>query len=227
MEHTTELAQQAHATNWIDIGVLALLLISGIFAMMRGFVKEAFVLIGWVGAMYASMHLFPTVQPWMREQFKNKMTADAVAYFSIFIATLIILLPITSFIISKIQGTALTAIDRSLGFVFGVLRGLLIASLIFLMAQQFWEKPEEAPKAVQEAKTLPLLEAGAQIIKDMIPESKRKDGVESEKDERVDKAEQFLKNLTTPTPELNKTQPAYDKKEQKKLDELIEQKSRP
>lgn len=247
MEEAQAVAHHTNGLNWVDIVVILLMLGSGLFAMMRGFVKEGFVLLSLICGAIVATRFYPILQPWMRDQITSRVTADICTWLLLFISTLIVFIPISSFVVGKIQGQAMTAIDRSLGFVFGAVRGALIACLLYLMLAQFWDKPKDAPYWIKEAKTTPLLVAGADMIKELVPiqgQKKKKmneDGTESEdvgeedsgnsndeapkRGEKLRKAEDFLHNLTHPEPELNKNQPAYDEKARQHLNDLIEKKS--
>lgn len=247
MEEAQTVAHSSSGLNWVDVVVILLMLGSGLFAMMRGFVKEGFVLLSLICGAIVATRFYPMLQPWMRDQISSRVTADICTWLLLFIGTLIVFIPISSFVVGKIQGQAMTAIDRSLGFVFGAVRGALIACLLYLMLAQFWDKPKDAPYWIKEAKTTPLLVAGADMIRELVPIQGRKknegedgadrEGTESEEDlgnvndeqpkrgEKLRKAEDFLRNLTQPEPELNKNQPAYDEKARKHLNDLIEKKS--
>ena len=235
-------AQSADGLNWVDIVVLGLVLISGAFAMMRGFVKEGFVLLSLICGSIIATRYYPDLQPWMRHQIKSRVTADITTWLTLFVGTLILFIPISSLVVSKIQGQAMTAIDRSLGFVFGAIRGLLIACLLYLLVAQFWNKPKDEPYWIKEAHSRPLLQAGADLIKELVPI--RKDAPKDDEDKADDndsedsasgndadaraaklrKAEDMLRNLTQPTPELNNDQSSYDDKARQHLDDLIEKK---
>lgn len=241
MEEAQAVAHHTNGLNWVDIVVILLMLGSGLFAMMRGFVKEGFVLLSLICGAIAATKFYPVLQPWMREQISSRVTADICTWLLLFIGTLILFIPISSFVVGKIQGQAMTAIDRSLGFVFGAVRGALIACLLYLLIAQFWDKPKDAPYWIKEAKTAPLLVAGADMIKELVPiqGTKKKEGEdgsegddgansneeEPRRGEKLRKAEDFLRNLTQPEPELNKNQPAYDEKARQHLNDLIEKKS--
>lgn len=241
MEEAQAVAHHTNGLNWVDIVVILLMLGSGLFAMMRGFVKEGFVLLSLICGAIAATKFYPMLQPWMRDQISSRVTADICTWLLLFIGTLILFIPISSFVVGKIQGQAMTAIDRSLGFVFGAVRGALIACLLYLLIAQFWDKPKDAPYWIKEAKTTPLLVAGADMIKELVPiqGTKKKEGEdgteghdsasgndeEPKRGEKLRKAEDFLRNLTRPEPELNKNQPAYDEKARQHLNDLIEKKS--
>jgi membrane protein required for colicin V production len=249
MEEINTAAHHSHGLNWVDIVLLLMMVASGVFAMMRGFVKEGFVLVSLIGASFVSTKFYPVVQPWMRHQIESKVLADSVAWIGVFILTLIVFIPITSFFVDKVSGTAMSAVDRSLGFVFGALRGLLIGCLLYLLAAQFWDKPKDAPIWIKEARTRPLLETGAALVKDLVPLKKSRDGSEEDaadelsddefggtdnlndastsRSEKIRKAEKMLQDLARPEPALNNNQPAYDQKARDRLNELIEKKSNP
>lgn len=229
---TANATPQAHGFNWVDAVVLAITLVSGGFALMRGFVKEAFVLLSWIAAVVVTIKLYPVLLPWMQQQIKSPWGSSVTTGLLIFCATLIALLPFTTFVIGKVQGSALTSLDRSLGFLFGVLRGALVVSLLYLVAQTFfWSNEKDVPDPVRYAKTRPILETGAAIIDEMIPEKKKKQWADqidksSERRDRVNNAQKVLDDLATPEPDKNKDQPAYDDQSRAHMNELIDQKSR-
>lgn len=223
---------QQHGFNWIDAVVLTVTLVSGGFALMRGFVKEAFVLLSWIAATVATLKLYPLMLPWMQQQIKSPWGASITTGLLIFCATLVALLPFTNYIIGKVQGSALTSLDRSLGFLFGVLRGALVVSLLYLVAQTFfWSSEKDVPDPVRYAKTRGLLETGASVIDDLIPEKKKKQWADridksSERRDRNSNAQRILEDMATPEPERNKDQPTYDDRDRAHMNELIDQKSR-
>ncbi len=218
--------------NWIDAVVLTVTLLSGGFALMRGFVKEAFVLLSWIAATVATIKLYPVFLPWMQQQISSTWGASITTGLLIFCTTLVALLPFTNFIIGKVQGSALTSLDRSLGFLFGVLRGALVVSLLYLVAQTFfWSSEKDVPDPVRYAKTRGLLETGAAVIDDMIPEKKKKQWADqidksSERRERANNAQRILEEMATPEPERNRDQPTYDDQARARMNDLIDQKSR-
>lgn len=223
-----EAAQHSAGISIIDISVAVILLLSAILAFMRGFLREAVSLATWTGAFFATIYLYPVVQPWMRTQIDKAIIADGATAVTLFCVALIILIPIGSMIANIVKGNTLTAIDRSLGFVFGLLRGMLVACLMYLGALVVWPQPDMQPDWIASAKTRPLLEAGAGLIKSFIPEySQNEAKVAIQKAEEtkknLDNANSFLQQLTIPKPGANKgSQPAYDANERQSLEQLIE-----
>lgn len=223
-----------HGVNWIDIVVLLILLGSGIFALMRGFAKEAFVLLSWVAATYLTIKLYPMLQPWMKEQITSQTGANITTGLVIFCGTLVALLPFSNYVIGKVAKVGLTSLDKSLGFVFGVFRGLLVVCLLYLMADQFlWPNEKEVPEAIKTAKSRPIMQAGAKFIEDYLPERKKDKNVASDGEQegkqdrrsRVEEAQRILQELASPERDVSRNQPSYNERERDHLNELIEKQS--
>ena len=118
--------------NNLDYVILAIILISGLLALTRGFVSEVFSLIAWVGAYFAAIKLSPLAEPWVHTYIHNSGAAAVVAAFAVFFVTLVVLSVIGNQFSDLIKDSPLTSVDRSLGFVFGILRGLLVICLVYL-----------------------------------------------------------------------------------------------
>ncbi len=138
--------------NTFDYAVLATVLLSGMFALLRGFVKELFSLLAWVGAYYSSVRLNGLVLPWVHTYIKSDHAATIAATVGVFCFALIILMVVGSLASQLVRGQTLTAIDRSLGFIFGIARGLLLVSLIYFSAESIlW--PDLDPDVQAEMKS--------------------------------------------------------------------------
>jgi len=186
--------EQHSGLNAVDLAVIATILISGALALWRGFVRELLSLAAWTGASAITVYCYPLLQPWVHHRIKTELTADAVAGLSIFVTSLIVLLIISHFISSLIRGRALTAIDRSLGFVFGLARGLLVVCLLFLLTLWVWPEEKKEPELLAHAKTRPLMVAGTDMIKGLLPKEEVKKitddahAFEKKMDDEADKA---------------------------------------
>ena len=118
--------------NNLDYVILAIILISGLLALTRGFVSEVFSLIAWVGAYFAAVKFYPLAEPWVHKYIHNPGAAAVIAAFGIFFVALVLLSVIGNSFSDIVKSSPLTSVDRSLGFVFGVLRGLLVVCLVYL-----------------------------------------------------------------------------------------------
>lgn len=154
--------------NATDLVVLGVLLLSGVLALARGFVKEVLGIAGWVGAAIAALKLFPYVQPFARKHIPYQLAADAVAGAGVFLVVLVALSLISNAIARRVRDSEIGALDRSLGFVFGLLRGALVLSLAYLALVQF-VPPREHPDWITGARSLPLVAYGAGLVAAIAP----------------------------------------------------------
>ncbi|HUY68039.1 MAG TPA: CvpA family protein, partial [Alphaproteobacteria bacterium] len=110
-------------------------------------------------------------KPWMHEQIKNPTGADIATGFAVFCGALIFLIPLGIYLASLIKGRALTAIDRSLGFVFGLLRGVVIVCLLYVVTLWVWPTHDKEPAWLAGARTRPVMVYGASMIESWVPRS--------------------------------------------------------
>ncbi len=173
-------AELPPVVNWLDIGIIVVLLASAVFAYFRGLTREVLSIFDWIGAVFATIYGFPLVQPFARQFTEYAIVADFAAGIVLFVVSLIFLSLITRKISNRIRQSALNAVDRSLGFLFGLLRGALIVVVAYL-AFDFIYPLKEQPKFLKEARAMTLVEPGAAFLKTLIPE---RFGV-ADKDERA------------------------------------------
>jgi len=169
-----ERMEQHSGLNVVDLVVFAVILLSGALALWRGFVREFFSLAAWTGAALVMVYFFPLLYPWMHHQIKSEFGAQAATGMSLFCLALVIFIPLGYFMSSFVRGRALTAIDRSLGFVFGLARGVLVVCLLFLITLWIWPEKKKEPEVLAQAKTRPILAYGAEAMKDLLPQNDMK-----------------------------------------------------
>ncbi len=155
--------------NGTDIVIVALLVISGVLAFVRGFVHEMLAMVGWVGAAFATIYLFPHAQPLARQYMTMTLVADALTGITIFVVTLAVLTWLSHVISKRVRNSALNTVDRSLGFLFGLLRGAVLVSIAWLGLAAF-VAPKDHPAFIQEARSLPLVEYGARFLVALVPD---------------------------------------------------------
>jgi len=155
--------------NIIDLAVFAIILFSGLLALMRGLVREVLSLGAWAGAIMATVYLYPTLRPWMHQHIHTASMADAATVITLFCVALAILIPAGFFLAGLVRGRALTAIDRSLGFIFGLLRGAAVVCILFLLSLWVWPDKVSEPGPLADARTRPFLVYGAEMMKVFLP----------------------------------------------------------
>ena len=158
--------------NLTDLVVLAVVLISGFLAFFRGFIREALSIGAWVAAFFAGVYGFPILAPSLVGVVPDPALVPWVAGIGIGLITVIVLSLLAHYLAKAMQVEGLGAIDRSLGFLFGLARGAVLVSLSFLMIQ--WALDDrDYPAWLGGAKSLPLARSGADLLVRLMPEHLR------------------------------------------------------
>ncbi len=162
----------------LDGILLVIMLISAVLAMIRGFVREVLSIVAWISAAAAAFFFYGEVLPYVQEHIANKQIAIAVAAGGIFLVTLLIVSFITMRISDLVLDSRIGALDRTLGFVFGALRGLLL--VVVGMMFFAWFMPDEStyPRWIAEAKSRPLLMALGGQLQAALPEDPEQEVLE-------------------------------------------------
>jgi membrane protein required for colicin V production len=170
---------EASPINLADVAVVLVIVISGLLAFFRGLVHEVLAVISWIGAGLATLYGFSYARPYAHDLISVPLIADMVAGTSIFLVTLVLLSLLTNFISHRIRKSALGPLDRSLGLVFGFLRGSVLVAVAWLVFTALLPR-EDHPKWIIEAKVRPLVERGTVIMVSLLPARVRADlGVKS------------------------------------------------
>ncbi len=169
----------------LDILLLVVMLISGLLAMIRGFMREILSIGAWGVAALATLWAYAKVLPIAQGYFSNNTVATAVTVGGVFVLTLLIVSIITVRISDMVLDSRVGALDRTLGFLFGLARGLVIVVIAFLFFA--WLVPERSqPTWVSGAKSKVVLQSTGQWLMSMLPD---------------DPESTILKRLKKPKPE--------------------------
>lgn len=213
--------------NLTDAAVVLVVVISGLLAFFRGLVHEVLAVISWIGAALATIYGFPYARPYATELITVQLIADMVAGVGIFLITLIVLSVMTNFISHRIRQSALGPLDRSLGLIFGFLRGTALIAVAWLAFTMLLPR-EDHPKWITEAKVRPLVERGAGLLVSILPERLRRElGEKSDaaKDglEELQRLQDY-RNLLSPPAKGNAPsgEPGYNSRERDEMQRAIE-----
>ncbi len=151
-----------------DILVIVILALSALYGMGRGFVSEILSLVAWIGAAFVTIYGFPHIRPWARQYMEPEAFADTIAIVVLGVVSLIVLKFLAHFLGKLVKQSDLGFIDRSFGALFGLLRGLFVVCVVFLMIN--WLVPKQSfPDWIADARTLPLVEFGAELLSKVTP----------------------------------------------------------
>jgi membrane protein required for colicin V production len=156
----------------LDIIVLFLIGAGAIFGFMRGFVQEALSLISWILIIAAIRLLHGPVAEWLAGPVGTDAGAAVLAFLAIVIVTYALGKWIAKSIGGKSRKSVLGPIDRVLGFGFGALKGLIGATLIFLLLVMGYETvfggDEKRPDWMTKSRTYPLLNASGDAMSSFV-----------------------------------------------------------
>lgn len=119
---------------WIDLAIIALVVLSAVLSLFRGFVKEALALASWLVALWVSMIFYEDLAV-VLSQWIAEPSIQNIAAFSILFIGVLLVGALVNYLASKlVVKTGLAVTDRMLGVVFGVARGIVIVAILVLFA---------------------------------------------------------------------------------------------
>ena len=122
------------AFAWIDVVILALIALSAILSLFRGFVREAVALATWLVALMVSMAFYEDLAA-ILSQWISTPSAQKITAFAVLFVCVLLLGAIVNHLAGKlVDKTGLTGTDKMLGIVFGVARGGVIVAILVLLA---------------------------------------------------------------------------------------------
>ena len=153
----------------LDGILIVVMLISAVLAMIRGFTREVFSIASWVAAAFATYLFWEDVLPYTQQHIADKNIALGLTIAGIFFLTLIIVSIITMRISDFILDSKAGPLDRTLGFMFGAARGLILV-VIAVLFLNFFIAPDRQPIWIAEAKTKPWLDSLGSDLMNRLPE---------------------------------------------------------
>lgn len=168
----------------LDIIVLFLLGSGAIFGFLRGFVQEALSMIAWILIIAAVRVLHTPATSALAEAIGSETSAAIVAFLAIVIVIYALGNWIAKSIGTKSRKSVLGPIDRVLGFGFGMLKGLIMATLIFLLLvmgyDMFFGADEARPDWMTQSRTYPLLNASGDAMSDFVRDQRMSEDAAAE-----------------------------------------------
>ena len=213
----------------LDLGVLGVIALSAIFAFARGFVRETLSIVAWVGAALITLYGFNHVYSLVTRFVSTPLLADFIAGAGLFVVGLVTLTIITGYLARLVHSTSLSPIDRTLGLVFGLVRGAVLVSLAYLVLD-ISLPPNDRPGWIRQAKSEPFLAQGAEMLRGLLPQSLQiKSAAVADDAQRAlerakehQKAIRALSNPAAPSSAKPDQAPNYKPVERRDMDRLID-----
>lgn len=155
--------------TWVDLAVFGFLAISGLLAFARGFVREMLGIGAWVGAVTLAIFAMPAMHDYVQTWLSKPEWVNPVSFVVVFLVSLIILTIVASIIGRIVSRSALGGVDRTLGLVFGLVRGAAVIIVAYILGQMAFPI-ERWPDVVLNARTLTPTYEAARWVRDQLPE---------------------------------------------------------
>ncbi len=159
----------------IDGGVALVIVVSAILAYSRGFVREALSIIGWIVAAIAAFFFAPKAEPLIREiPILKDFLGDScelsiiAAFAAVFALALVVVSIFTPLFSSAVQRSAIGGFDQGLGFLFGVLRGLLLVAIALVVYDRV--VLSEPIAIIDDSRSNKIFAAAQDALNDSIPQ---------------------------------------------------------
>lgn len=154
--------------SYLDLGVIAIILISALLAMLRGFTREVLAIASWIAAAAAGAYLYSYLLPYVKPYVSKEPWASIASATVIFFVALILVSIITVNLSDAILDSKVGALDRSLGFLFGVARGFILCVIAYVFFSML-DPLDKQPEWMRNAKTRPLLQSVGDDMTAMLP----------------------------------------------------------
>jgi membrane protein required for colicin V production len=158
--------------SYLDAGLVAIVVVSGLVAMYRGLTREVLSILSWVAAAAACVYFvfkYKAEAQQIADQFHGPLLVAQVGVGGIiFLVVLIVVHLITARISDTVLDSRVGAIDRILGLLFGVARGFVLVVIPFMFYESFVDKPEQQYPWVRDAVSRPYIKSTGDSLKIML-----------------------------------------------------------
>ena len=128
---------------------------------------------GWIGAAFATLYLLPLVEPLAKQYIPMSAPVPSIAAMvALFLLALVLFSFLAHALARRVRDSTLNALDRSLGFLFGLLRGAVVVCIAYLLVEMFLPQTEHPPW-LREARVMPIARTGKNMLCTLVPRKYR------------------------------------------------------
>ena len=160
-----------NSLNVVDYVVLVILGISAAFATLRGMTREFLGLLGWFIAVFVARFSAPVLEPVIETYLKVPGLVEAIAYAVPFAMSIVIWFILASLISPALKKAGLKGLDRWLGALFGIVRGVLVVCIIYLGSVMALGDEDRLPEAMRSSISADYIRNVAFIAEPLMPDS--------------------------------------------------------
>jgi membrane protein required for colicin V production len=160
-----------------DIIVLLLIGLGGLAGLSRGFVTEVLSLLAWVAGFFAVRFFYPAGKVFAAKLTGTEAGGAVLAFVVIFLIAYIAVKTLAGSLGGRTRKSVIGPLDRVLGLGFGAFKGLLVASVLFLLGSMVFDvldPGEPRPEWLRAARTAPLVEVTSKAMVDFVEERRAK-----------------------------------------------------
>ena len=153
----------------LDILLLVVMLVSALLAMVRGLMREILSIASWAAAAGVTLYFYKRLVPVAKQYIYNDLVATGAVVAGLFLGTLLIVSVVTIKISDLILDSRVGALDRTLGFLFGLARGLVVVVAAYMFFA--WLSPEKNhPNWIKNAKSLVVIQNTGNWLISVLPD---------------------------------------------------------
>lgn len=209
-----------HDFTPVDVLVVLVIVVSTLYAAVRGFVSETLSIIAWAAAAFATLYFAPNIAPYLRDRMSTPLVGTLVAYGGTFLAVLIPLSFMTYRFSQIVKNSPVSSIDRILGVVFGAARGLAVVGIAYILFCMFVPLRSQ-PHWIKDAHLYPLIKGSSEVLLTFVPDQNTGTAdVSRQLDETSDSGP--IARLAHGSAAARRAHKTYGADERRALDNLIE-----
>lgn len=153
------------AWNWLDLILVAVVIVSVVAAAVKGFVRELISLAAALTGLIVAALGYQRAASWFEELTRSRQVAQAVGFLTLFLGTLLLGALLSALARKLVRQGELERADFFLGAVFGLVRGVVVDCVLLMALVAFAIKPQ----AIQQSALAPYITTGARVIALMMP----------------------------------------------------------